>query len=236
VLQRGDPVLGITARRRFRFRRTRRAPTVATDHAICPRHLRQTFSLAIPAISWRTLSRSSPMKPRRGKSVGTRISCRGVSGELGALIANGEDSKLDRFNRFGYLLGLAFQITDDVLNLKGDFGRYGKEIEGDPWEGKRTLVLARANRADRAWMGVSWLDRVTAACPERCCGSVRSLRPAAASNGPNRQQRLSQKPLRVRLIARRSLARLQGSTSNGCALPSNFLYNAMRDPEALETR
>ena len=75
---------------------------------------------------------------------------------IGALVANGEDRNLSRFNRFGYLLGLAFQITDDVLNLKGTVARYGKEINGDLWEGKRTLMLThalgQANGADRAWM------------------------------------------------------------------------------------
>jgi geranylgeranyl pyrophosphate synthase/uncharacterized protein with NAD-binding domain and iron-sulfur cluster len=75
---------------------------------------------------------------------------------IGALVANGDDGDLKRFDRFGYLLGLAFQITDDVLNLKGNVARYGKEINGDLWEGKRTLLLtqsiARARSADRAWM------------------------------------------------------------------------------------
>jgi len=74
---------------------------------------------------------------------------------IGALVARGDDTKLDRFNRYGYLLGLAFQITDDVLNLEGD-GRYGKEIDGDLWEGKRTLILIHghqhASPLDRAWM------------------------------------------------------------------------------------
>jgi geranylgeranyl pyrophosphate synthase/uncharacterized protein with NAD-binding domain and iron-sulfur cluster len=74
---------------------------------------------------------------------------------IGALVANGDDCNLSRFDRFGYLLGLAFQITDDVLNLKGD-ARYGKEIDGDLWEGKRTFLLThaigRANRADREWV------------------------------------------------------------------------------------
>ncbi len=76
---------------------------------------------------------------------------------IGALIANGRDDNLARFDRFGYLLGLAFQITDDVLNLKGSAARYGKEIDGDLWEGKRTLVLthalAHADARDRGWMG-----------------------------------------------------------------------------------
>jgi geranylgeranyl pyrophosphate synthase/uncharacterized protein with NAD-binding domain and iron-sulfur cluster len=76
---------------------------------------------------------------------------------IGALIANGEDQDLDRFDRFGYLLGLAFQITDDILNLSGEVSRYGKEIDGDLWEGKRTLLLAyaldHAGGADRGWIG-----------------------------------------------------------------------------------
>jgi geranylgeranyl pyrophosphate synthase len=75
---------------------------------------------------------------------------------IGALIANGDDGNLDRFDRFGYLIGAAFQITDDVLNLKGDAARYGKEINGDLWEGKRTLLLTHAfgqsTAADQAWI------------------------------------------------------------------------------------
>jgi geranylgeranyl pyrophosphate synthase/uncharacterized protein with NAD-binding domain and iron-sulfur cluster len=81
---------------------------------------------------------------------------------IGALVANGEDRNLGRFDRFGYLIGLAFQITDDVLNLSGNVARYGKEINGDLWEGKRTLMLLHAlehaNSADKAWMS-SFLAR-----------------------------------------------------------------------------
>jgi geranylgeranyl diphosphate synthase type II len=61
---------------------------------------------------------------------------------LGALIAGEND--LDRFNGFGYLTGAAFQIQDDILNLVGQQAQYGKEIGGDLWEGKRTLMLADA--------------------------------------------------------------------------------------------
>ncbi len=38
-------------------------------------------------------------------------------------------------------LGVAFQIRDDVLNLRPGEG-YGKETAGDLYEGKRTLILA----------------------------------------------------------------------------------------------
>src|SRR6185295_3372754 len=41
-------------------------------------------------------------------------------------------------------LGVAFQITDDILNLSADEDVYGKEQDGDLWEGKRTLMLMHA--------------------------------------------------------------------------------------------
>ena len=60
---------------------------------------------------------------------------------VGALIGTGSERDLDRFIRFGFFLGAAFQIQDDLLNLVGDRRRYGKELGGDVWEGKRTLML-----------------------------------------------------------------------------------------------
>lgn len=61
---------------------------------------------------------------------------------IGALIARPEDTELDRFNAFGNYLGSAFQIQDDILNLTGSRQKYGKEISGDLYEGKRTLMLS----------------------------------------------------------------------------------------------
>ena len=48
---------------------------------------------------------------------------------------------LERLIRIGTELGISFQIVDDVLNLTADEGKYGKEILGDLYEGKRTLML-----------------------------------------------------------------------------------------------
>ncbi len=59
---------------------------------------------------------------------------------VGAIIARGAQQPLDRFIHFGFLLGAAFQIQDDLLNLYAD-NAYGKELNGDLWEGKRTLML-----------------------------------------------------------------------------------------------
>ena len=68
--------------------------------------------------------------------------------------------------RFGFHLGAAFQIQDDLLNLVGDEQDYGKEIDGDLYEGKRTLLLIHlirnARGADRALV-----DRYLAPGPRR---------------------------------------------------------------------
>ncbi|MGH7437309.1 MAG: polyprenyl synthetase family protein [Polyangiaceae bacterium] len=61
---------------------------------------------------------------------------------IGALVAGRDPASLGAFDAFGYFLGVAFQIQDDVLNLIGDRKRYGKEINGDLLEGKRTLIVA----------------------------------------------------------------------------------------------
>ncbi len=62
---------------------------------------------------------------------------------VGALIGSRGRADLNAFIHFGFFAGAAFQIQDDLLNLRGDPVRYGKEINGDIWEGKRTLMLIR---------------------------------------------------------------------------------------------
>jgi geranylgeranyl diphosphate synthase type II len=60
---------------------------------------------------------------------------------VGALIGSWGRADPDTLVRFGFYLGAAFQIRDDLLNLVGDEPAYGKELLGDLYEGKRTLML-----------------------------------------------------------------------------------------------
>jgi geranylgeranyl diphosphate synthase type II len=60
---------------------------------------------------------------------------------VGGLIAQSGQLGPNQFFSFGWYMGAAFQIQDDILNLAGTYERYGKEIGGDLWEGKRTLML-----------------------------------------------------------------------------------------------
>jgi geranylgeranyl diphosphate synthase type II len=59
----------------------------------------------------------------------------------GATIAGADRSLLRRLGRFAAMVGIGFQIQDDVLNLTGAESRTGKEAMGDIWEGKYTLML-----------------------------------------------------------------------------------------------
>lgn len=66
---------------------------------------------------------------------------------VGAIAARLDPPRIDGLAEFARRLGVAFQIQDDILNLTGDAGEYGKEIDGDLWEGKRTLILLHTMRA-----------------------------------------------------------------------------------------
>ncbi len=146
---------------------------------------------------------------------------------IGALIANGDDRNLDRFDRFGYLIGAAFQITDDVLNLNGNVARYGKEINGDLWEGKRTLLLThafgQANSADRAWIR-SFLARPRARrLPREVLRLHDIIEATEASNGRARRQTPLRKPRRGSSTAQHSSERPQVPTSTGFAPAVDYL-------------
>ncbi|WP_088280733.1 polyprenyl synthetase family protein [Ideonella sp. A 288] len=64
---------------------------------------------------------------------------------VGVLIGSQGADALDPFDLVGFFLGAAFQIQDDLLNLEGG-PDYGKEIDGDLREGKRTLMVVHALR------------------------------------------------------------------------------------------
>lgn len=66
--------------------------------------------------------------------------------QIGALAARATSDQVESLVQFGAHVAVAFQITDDVLNLDAAADGYGKELAGDLWEGKRTLPLLHAVR------------------------------------------------------------------------------------------
>ncbi len=103
---------------------------------------------------------------------------------VGALIGSRGTADLEPMIGFGFLLGAAFQIRDDILNLIGDTDVYGKESLGDLREGKRTLMLihllAAADRSDRLWL-VDYLAQDIGARRPRDAGRVFNLMVAYGS-------------------------------------------------------
>ena len=88
-----------------------------------------------------------PQVPMEGylKMVGLKtavlIAC---SAKMGALIAGASVREADLLYKFGYDLGLAFQIADDWLDTYGDPAVFGKAIGGDILNNKKSWLLTRA--------------------------------------------------------------------------------------------
>jgi octaprenyl-diphosphate synthase len=95
--------------------------------------------------------------------------------ELGAILSGASPEQIARLSAFGELLGMAFQITDDILDFTGDAALLGKPVGNDLKEKTITLPLIRAletcpnGEGDRirAWIetsedgGADWEEIVT---------------------------------------------------------------------------
>jgi geranylgeranyl diphosphate synthase type II len=62
-----------------------------------------------------------------------------VSLRLGAIIASADSGQLKALEHYGKCLGLAFQITDDLLDVRGDEATMGKRVGKDAGLGKLTF-------------------------------------------------------------------------------------------------
>ena len=76
-----------------------------------------------------------------GLKTAVLIAC---SAKLGAIIAGADDKDCDLLYRYGYDLGLAFQIADDWLDTYGDPAVFGKAIGGDILNNKKTWLMTHA--------------------------------------------------------------------------------------------
>jgi geranylgeranyl pyrophosphate synthase/predicted secreted hydrolase len=79
----------------------------------------------------------------------------GMAARIGAILGRGTDVQIDGVGKFFEAVGLAFQIVDDVLNLrgfKGDLKSRGEDIQ----QGKLTLPvikgLGKLPKKDRRWL------------------------------------------------------------------------------------
>ncbi len=68
----------------------------------------------------------------------------GASLGIGASIADAPAEDMDHLYNFGVNLGLAFQLQDDILDVYGDAGKFGKQVGGDILANKKTFLLLTA--------------------------------------------------------------------------------------------
>jgi octaprenyl-diphosphate synthase len=60
---------------------------------------------------------------------------------LGAMLSGADEERIESLARFGVLAGVAFQITDDLLDIAGDESRMGKTSQSDLAKDKPTLAV-----------------------------------------------------------------------------------------------
>ena len=64
--------------------------------------------------------------------------------KIGALAAESSVEDAENLYKYGYNVGMAFQLQDDYLDVFGDFNVFGKKIGGDIISNKKTFLLISA--------------------------------------------------------------------------------------------
>jgi geranylgeranyl diphosphate synthase type I len=108
--------------------------------------------------------------------------------EAGALLATDDDDVIRRYRAFGWDLGMAFQLNDDLLGIWGDEEATGKEPT-DIARHKQTLpvlyAFERASDADRARLAELWAtDDIKASA----VGELRTILERCGADGYTRSK------------------------------------------------
>ena len=77
------------------------------------------------------------LKEMHSKKTGALIA---VSLEVGAILSKADQGDIDRIMEYGRLIGAAFQIEDDILDVEGSIEKLGKTIGSDINRKKSTYV------------------------------------------------------------------------------------------------
>ena len=75
-----------------------------------------------------------------GLKTAVLIAC---SAKIGALIGGASEAQAQALYDFGYQLGIAFQITDDYLDVYADPNVFGKNVGGDITNNKKSWLLVK---------------------------------------------------------------------------------------------
>ena len=119
------------------------------------------------AAEGRTLSRAELVE-LNAKKTGALIA---AACECGATLAGADPARRAALRRFGEELGIAFQITDDILDVVGDETEVGKEVRHD------------AKAAKATWPALLGLDAARALAEKHCRAAEATVDPTFFS-GP----------------------------------------------------
>ncbi len=93
-----------------------------------------------------------------------------VSLELGATVAGADKQQLAALKKYGQCLGLAFQITDDLLDVRGQTEEMGKRVGKDSDRGKLTFP---------GILGIEESTRRAEALVAEACSALQTFEPQA---------------------------------------------------------
>ncbi len=93
-----------------------------------------------------------------------RLLCSALT--MGARIARADTDTLSRLREYGLHIGLAFQITDDLLDVRGNADKIGKGVNKDAVLGKLTYPSLLGETASEEW---------AAALIAKACGLIEPL-------------------------------------------------------------
>lgn len=69
-----------------------------------------------------------------------------AASHMGGLLAGADEETLDALREYGYRLGLAFQIVDDILDITGDPEKMGKPVGADVTQGTGVAMLQNGGK------------------------------------------------------------------------------------------
>ena len=129
-----------------------------TARQICQGELLQNIRRA----DW-TMGREDYLEIIDAKTAGLfSAACR-----LGAVLCHADTSAVERFAEYGRCVGMAFQITDDILDITGDDEKVGKTLGTDAAQKKPTLPLIHYLQGQSAGQRDIFLEMISAGTGRR---------------------------------------------------------------------
>jgi geranylgeranyl pyrophosphate synthase len=107
----------------------------------------------------------------------------GACAEMGGVLGQCSEEAVRALRDFGYNIGMAFQIQDDILDFIGDEALLGKPVGGDLREGKVTLPVIYALQDARGPVREELLriyDKASALTPEEIRRATEIIEEAGA--------------------------------------------------------